>query len=272
MYKLDPIPPTIRTLTDDERAQLTKAYTALPKTLEECPTCRGRKTYRSLQEGNEVVVECACRDQFVMHRYFLHIGVDFQYQRLSWEDATEVEVGAQELALRYADRIDAYLNAGIGLLFHGSMGTGKTLLLTLLIRRLSVAGHDVFMTTFQTLIDCYTGGWRDDERSAWFIRRIRNVGVLAIDDLGRENKARIDVVEAMLDELLRSRVAGARPTLITTNKTVEELSQLYKGNVMSLLTESVLMHRFVGSDYRGKAKDIRKEEADRGLIRPIVIG
>lgn len=271
MFRFDPIPPTIRTLTDIERERVMRTFSGLPSTMEDCPTCRSKKTYRSWQFGEVVTVECNCRDQFVMQKFFLHIGIESMYQRLSWHDARHVETAAQALALKYAERIDSYLNAGIGLLLHGGMGTGKTLLMTLLIRKLAVAGEDVFMTTFQSLIDHYTGGWRDDERAAWFARRIRNAGVLAIDDLGRENKARIDVVEAMLDELLRSRVAGGRPTLITTNKTVEQLGQLYKSNVMSLLTESVLMHEFTGSDYREKAKNIRLEEASEGLIRPIVL-
>lgn len=274
MRTLDPIPPgsSIRTLTDQERALLLSQIPSLQTSLEGCRTCNGRRTFRWLHEGQPTEFECNCRDQFVMHRYFLHIGIDYAYQRLGWEDARHVEASAQLAVLDYADNAEGYVNAGVGLLLHGTMGTGKTLLSTLLLRRMVADGHDVFLTTFQKLIDHYTDGWRDKALATWFASRIRNVSVLGIDDLGRENKARLEVVEAMLDELIRARVAAGRPTIITTNESVASLRKTYRANVMSLLTESVIMHEFTGGDYRGSAMIDRQQEVRQGLSRPIVIG
>lgn len=274
MRTLDPIPPgsSIRTLTDVERAMLIAQVPSLQSSLKDCRTCSGRRRFR-WYDGDEVVDwECNCRDQFVMHRYFLHIGIEYVYQRLGWEDARHVEVAAQEVVLDYAEHAEGYVNAGLGLLLHGTMGTGKTLLSTLLLRRMVAEGHDVFLTTFQKLIDHYTDGWRDKTLATWFASRIRNVSVLGIDDLGRENKARIDVVEAMLDELLRARVAAGRPTIITTNLSLDSLRTTYRANIMSLLTESVIKHEFAGGDYRPTAAEDRQREARLGLRRPIVIG
>lgn len=532
MRTFDPIPPgsSIRTLTDQERALLLSQIPSLQTSLEGCRTCHGRRTFRWLHEGQPTEFECNCRDQFVMHRYFLHIGIDYAYQRLGWEDARHVEASAQLAVLDYADNAEGYVNAGVGLLLHGTMGciqgdaeiavnrggkgfriklhdlvrrqngwdpryrwnpeiptyvqrevdgvvrlgrlraawssgmkdtftvttetgrtiratdehpfltergwlrldelvpgdevhvrgpqasgrprkrkviyrqlglrfhpyvtggvvplhrvvaearlngmdyedfvrrirfgqlhglgfldparyavhhvdhdplnnnpdnllimthadhhalhaaegktasvlfkiitekvvsiepygreqtydieveddphnflangfvvhnTGKTLLSTLLLRRMVADGHDVFLTTFQKLIDHYTDGWRDKALATWFASRIRNVSVLGIDDLGRENKARLEVVEAMLDELIRARVAAGRPTIITTNESVASLRKTYRANVMSLLTESVIMHEFTGGDYRGSAMIDRQQEVRQGLSRPIVIG
>lgn len=271
MRKLPPNPPTIRALTDGERELLISFYPDLQKSLSDCRTCRGRKSFRWLHDGEPTEFECDCVGQFRLHRYLLHLGIDYSYQRLSWDDAEHVEKAALDKVFDYADHADGYINAGIGLVLHGTMGSGKTLVTTLLLRRMAKDGHDVYFTTFQHLIDCYTGGWRDEEKKAWFDRRIRNAGALGIDDLGRENKNRIEVVEAMLDEVLRSRVSAARPTIITTNKTLNELKSIYRSNVMSLLAESSIEHEFSGEDYRTTAKDARIVEAQAGLSRPIVL-
>lgn len=271
--ELQPNPLAIRALFDDELARLRATHADLPKSPDSCITCRGRKTFLWKNEAGEPVEwKCNCEEQFLLHRHLLNAGIDLHYQRLSWMDATGVEPAAQEVVLDYADHADQYFNAGLGLVLHGTRGTGKTLLSTLLIKMLIGQGHKVYFVTFQELIDHYVSGWRNPEDRAWFDKRIRNASVLGIDDVGRENKSRIDMVESMFDHVIRPRVAASRPTIVTTNKSLDGLNGLYQGNVMSLLTEACLNHEFKGEDYRPVARQSRVDDARAGLTRPIVLG
>jgi DNA replication protein DnaC len=172
----------------------------------------------------------------------------------------------------YAENASAYVNSGLGLLLHGDKGTGKTLLISLLLKKLLAEGFDVQFVTFQELIDMYTQGWRDSREKAWFDKRVKNAGVLGIDDVGRENKGRLEIVEAMFDHIIRARVSSARPTLITTNRSLDEFLTFYQSNVMSLLDEGTIKFQFTGEDYRPKLNDKRIEEARLGITRPIVLG
>lgn len=272
MLELDPIPACVRTLTDAERERLMAKEVPL-KDLSNCVTCRGTKTFRWYGPDGEIAdYRCNCRDQFVLHRFLFHSGIGLGYQRLGWSDAKYVAKESQEAVLKYGNLADAYTNRGVGLLLHGEIGTGKTFLATLLLRMMISAGHEVYMTSFQELIDHYTDGWRDKEEKVWFHRRIRNVGVLCIDDLGREYKNRnLDMIESMLDEVVRARVAACLPMIITTNKSVEQMRTSYQANVMDLLAESCIQHEFHGESYRTSAQERHKAEIALGLTRPVTL-
>lgn len=273
--QLSPNPAAVRILRTDETTRLRARYPDLPRTPRDCKTCRGTGTFRWYADGSRTEIadyECDCDEQFLLHRWLLNSGVELHYQRLAWTDAATVETAALDVAGDYINNVDHYIAAGLGLVFHGGYGTGKTLLSSLLLKSLLGRGVDGYFATFQDLLDTYTKGWRDDEQATWFDKRVRNAGILVIDDIGRENHNRSAVVESALDSVLRSRVSADRPTLITTNKSIEDIGTLYSGNAVSLLSESSLVYRFTGADFRPRLNDRNRTEAQNRLTRPLVLG
>lgn len=272
MTEREELPPAIRTLSAEDTARLHTKYPDLQMSLETCRTCRGTRKYLAWGPAGSVVEqECVCEDQFKLHRSLLNSGIELNYQRLSWVDCAGVDDVTRKCIFDYADHADGYVNGGIGLLLHGEQGTGKTLLITLLLKMLLGKGFDVQFVTFQEMIDIYTQSWRDTEEKAWFEKRVKNAGVLGIDDVGRENKGRLEVVESMFDHVVRARVSASRPTLITTNKSLEDFRTFYRSNVMSLLSETAIQLHFAGEDYRPKSNELRIAEARAGIVRPIVL-
>lgn len=271
-----PLPPGIRVLSDEEGSRLNSLYPDLPKTLAQCVTCKGQQTFIWRGAGGEPTrFDCDCVSQRIMHRYFLHSGIGLRYQRLSWVDldTQAVDQTALSRVLDYAEHAEHYVSIGAGLMLQGKdMGTGKTMMATLLLKRLLADGIDGYFTQFNEMLDAHTAGWRDEEQKVWFDRRVRNAGVLVIDDVGRENKNRIDVIEAMFDSVLRARHDNCKPTIITTNKTAEEFESLYRSNIMSLLSETSETVQVRGADYRPQVKAKQAEERTLGLTRPVVVG
>lgn len=273
--QLDPNPPSVRTLQTPETNRLELLYPDLPKSPRNCKTCRGAKTFRwySLDEPPEVVTyDCNCTQQFVLHRWLLNSGVDLAYQRMSWRDATGVPKSVRVKILEYIGEADRMVPNGIGLLLLGTPGTGKTMLSTLILKDLLSQGYKGFFTTFHTLLDYFTAGWTSPELKAWFDGKVRNAGVLVIDDMGREHKGRIEIAQSTLDYVLRARVASSRPTILTSNLSLEQIGELYSRNALSLISESAITIDFVGEDYRPTQKSSRIEEARQGLTRPLVLG
>jgi DNA replication protein DnaC len=217
-----------------------------------------------------------------MHRYFLHSGIGLAYQRMNW-GMVEVEQGAVDLVKEWREYAERYVPAGVGLILHGSIGSGKTMLSALLLKELLADGWDGYFVTFSGLLDEFASGWRDEEQKRWFRDRITNADVLVVDDVGRELKQRsfvkgegaIDRSRPMavstMDEVLRYRVAHCRPTIITTNMTTEDLTSDYGSNIMSLLNEKSATYEFVGSDYRRTAYSNQDKEIQLGLTRPVVV-
>lgn len=275
MHQMEPLPPGIRLLTNPEAERLKKRHPGLPASPQHCPTCKGAGTFMWWGSENEPVEwKCNCPDQWVLHRYLLHSNVLKGYQRLGWRDATNVEGGAIDQVWDYIDNAAAYVDAGFGLILHGLVGNGKTLLSSLVFKALLAQGHDGYFTTFSEMIETYTAGWYDAEERAWFHRRVKNTAVLVLDDIGREFKAggARTLPESTFDEVLRHRIAAALPTIITTNYDMNKLGEAYGGNVLSLLKERSSTYEFAGQDFRDRAKGRLEDEMRLKLTRPLVIG
>ena len=270
-----PLPPSIRPLANDESARLKARYPNLSQSPDDCVTCRGKKRYLWYAPGTTEVAEyeCDCVDQWVLNRVLLAANIGVTYQRLSWTDLTHTDPGAVTRAMEYLRDIEKYEQAGVGLIFYGGRGTGKTSLVTLLLKGLIARGYDGYFTTFSEMIDTYTGGWNDRDEKAWFHRRIKNAGNLVLDDVGKEYQGRKSsgLPESTFDEVLRHRVAGSTPTILTTNQNLQEMQEGYGGGVMSLLHERSSTYRFSGEDFRDAQRQRTLDEIEQGLTRPLVL-
>lgn len=272
---LAPLPSGIRVLTDAEAERLRKFHPRLPRTLSECITCGGTGSFRwKGEQGEPVTYECNCRDQWILHRYFLHCGLGKMYQRMSWTDAHAVDQSTLAQVFDYLDHADAFMRSGRGLILRSPQrGNGKTLVAALIFKAMLAKGHDGYFTQFNELLDSNAAGWRDEDERRWFSRRVRNAGVLVIDDVGREYSGRgVELIEATLDKVIRARHDDALPTIITTNKTAEEMAQKYQSNVLSLLSGVCRTVDVTGADYRPIFMEQQDREDRLGLTRPIVVG
>lgn len=273
-----PLPDAIRPLSNTESARLKARYPNLsPSPEKKCVTCRDRREYIWYQPNSRTETgryRCDCVDQWVLNRYLLSSNIGLTYQRLGWADMMATEQGALDLAQEYLTHAEDYVANGIGLIFCGTAGTGKTSLGTLLLRDLLAQGYDGYFTTFSEMIDTYTGGWNDREERVWFHKRIKNAQVLVMDDVGKEYQGRKSsgLPESTFDEVLRHRVAASTPTIITTNLSLTRLQEGYGGGVMSLLRERSSTYRFDGQDYRDTQRHRTLDEIEEGLTRPVVLG
>lgn len=286
-HQLPRLPDAVRTLRDDESKYLLHQFPGLPKSLKDCPTCQGMKEFRWYEDngfgyGKVVTYECPCADQIRLHKFFLHAGLGHSYQVLSMTDVAdgvyENNSEAMEAIADYWKNSMYYLARGFGLMLYGTSGTGKTLLSSLLLKRLLTYGRglDGYFTTFTDLLDRYAGGWSDKDMAAWFERRIVNAEVLVIDDIGKEYSGRLGMSSNALDTVLRTRVQHDRPTIFTTNLSIAEFRKTYAGSTWSLLAEKVLPYEIKGNykdasvGFRDQQLVRNQEELRNRLIRPIV--
>jgi DNA replication protein DnaC len=238
-----------------------------------CITCSKQGWFRTRdpRTGEIVEYDCNCCDQWLMHLWFSNAGIGLTFQRLGWANATSVPEAAKKVALDYALKAEANLRLGRGLIFYSqNKGTGKTLLSTLLAKQMLADGHDVHFIQFNELLDSYQNSWRDKDLQVWFAQRIRNAKFLVIDDIGREYKGRIGVVESMFDQVVRARSAESLPTIITSNITPENMREDYGDNIASLLTESYSLVKVDGPDYRPTVLANSERDAEEDLSYPVV--
>lgn len=269
---LEPNPAAVLPLSTEDFERLKSQHSDLwqnPNT--SCITCDKKGTFLTLLDGEEVTVKCDCVQQFILHLWLLNSGIGLSYQRLGWKDARGVPMPVMTKIADYLDHAREYANIGHGLtLVSSSRGTGKTLLMTLLLRRLALLGTDVFFCQFNQLINLHTAGWRDVEARRYFERRVINAGALGIDDVGKENIGRGEMIPTLVDEILRTRIQHSRPTFITANLTTDEMGQRYFSDVVELFSGANEEIDVSGESYRPVHLDMLKDAARRGIRFPVV--
>lgn len=252
-------------LSDEEARRL---YESSPKLRashrDYCPTCGTTGRYR----WKGILRECDCRKQLNLHKHYLAAGVGVSYQRLSWDDY-EGDPYVKQMCDQYVEGADQAVSRGLGMMLHGTFGSGKTLAMNLLIKSLIHKGYDCYATTFASMIELFTAGWRSPEEQRWFQRKIVQSDVLLLDDLGRELKRNTKLSESTFDDVLRTRVQTGKVTFITTNLTPDEVDEGYGSAVLSLLQESSVVHEVEGADFRPQANQRMKNEISAGEVRPI---
>ena len=253
-----------RYLSDEDAARLYASHPDVGRSYATyCPTCKKKGTYR--WQGKDHA--CDCEEQLQLLKHYLAAGIGIQYQRLGWSDLKSDEIVAQ---LRgYVDNPE-YVQRGRGLILTGDLGTGKTMLATLILKRLVREGHTCFATTFSDMIEMFTAGWYDEDQRRYFHRKVVESRVLLLDDVGRDQKHRNALNESTFDSVLRTRVQHGRATIITTNMTLDELSRGYGGAVLRLLREKSEAFEITGVDFSAKAKQREDGEIARGEQRPIL--
>lgn len=255
--RLESSPLTDRIIEQDDADQLYLIYPDLPRSyLYGCPSC-GKNMGMGVDGVvvlDDVAWTCNCKDQLQRHKHYLNAGVGATYQFLGWNNFNG-DQNALTLVAGYAHDIADNIESGTGLMLSSkTLGTGKTMLGTLVIKSAVMNGYKCFATTFADMLSSMKAGWKDQAFAKWYKQRIDSAQVLMIDDLGKEmlgdNGFNTSMAVNVFDSLLRTRVQQNRPTIITTNYDKGELMRTYGNAVASLLEEQQITIEVAGSDYR----------------------
>lgn len=250
-------------LTDAELKRLRDTY---PELLAgQCPTCAGAKTYRYQGQDHD----CDCQQQRFLQTRYLHAGIGIAYQRLGWEDL-KIPDDQRGAVLDYRDNAYEYVRRGVGLILHGSVGTGKTMVANLTAKDLVKDKYDCYVTTFASAVENFTATWGDRDEKRVFAQRFMHSHVLVLDDLGREMRSSNRLPQSTFEHILRTRVQGGRPTILTTNMTAQELQGGYGANVLSMLIGQSIEIELTGKDFRPQSNVRTREEMKAGEMRPII--
>jgi DNA replication protein DnaC len=186
-----------------------------------CPSCGGSgRVFAADERGYSVVRGCPCgadpRRLALLNG--LRLPLKFLDRKLQnyIPDKTE-----QSIALGRACRfIDEFVPGATGiraLLFWGPPGTGKTHLLTSILRELALqkAVRGRYEEFFLLLSDVRNGFSNDVSARQW-LEPLRSIDVLTIDELGKGGRNK-EFEQGILDEIISVRYNAGRPTLFATN-------------------------------------------------------
>lgn len=238
-----------------------------------CPQCR--EAFRQAQAQREQieqmardVAEAAKARAAATAARFASSGVPRRFLQATWEgyrtaDTAGKGIGTQAYALAkcraYADQFAAkHLPDGRALLLLGNQGTGKNHLATCIARQVADAGHSVVFTTAEQMLMA----WRDvvvhkvqgNKGELALLRDFASPELLILDEMFRQSDSQ--AAQRFLFEVLNARYADALPTIIISNKNLQEMQSLLDPVLVDRLRErGALMVPFEWESQRGSLPD-----------------
>ena len=184
---------------------------------------------------------------------------NFEHFREDWYDNTRVLPEYQQTVLEHMRGVfrsclcyaEEFSEKKGNLLLTGPAGTGKTFFTHCIAAYLLREGHGVIYVTATKMMDIVSGSRFDSEgreNAREERQRLYDCELLILDDLGTEwNNA---FTNSELFSCLNERLREKKPCVISTNLSLQGLSERYSERVMSRLVGNYRILELVGNDLR----------------------
>lgn len=140
---------------------------------------------------------------------------DLAYRNMTFDRDDRPEHILSKAARAYAENFQPALEQH-GIMFTGNVGTGKTFYACCIANAVIDRGYSALVTTLQPLIR----ELRNYDTAEQALRRIRQVDLLVLDDLG--STALNDYTTDKIFEIVDERYRSGKPLIVTTNLNPDE--------------------------------------------------
>lgn len=168
--------------------------------------------------------------------FFDRLQIGHRYRDFGWDDFCEVNSGTREAkntCRTFADNFPAIIGEGTNLVLYGGVGTGKTMLASLVVRTVAEFGfsalHTKAVKLFRRVKETY--GPASTEKTSEAVAALVSPDLLVIDELGVQRYSEDEAL--ILNEVIDDRHDFGRPTILVTNLDLDELKSLLGPRVYS---------------------------------------
>lgn len=243
-----------------------------------CGVCRTKKQTRlpasDFTGGREIIVPCICKCKVEENkRKEEEEKMRQEMQRLerlkasslmdaklktARLDGYQVDGDNQKiynLAGNYVKRFDEMYEKRQGLLFWGTVGTGKSYTAACIANELLNQMIPVVMTSFVKILQNIQGNPDEEER---IMAGLNVAKLLIIDDLGAERST--DYALEKVYNIIDNRYLSGKPLILTTNMTLKDMQEsedIRYRRIYDRIFEMCFPVRFAGRSWREKAASKR---------------
>lgn len=232
----------------------------------ECGFEKCRPPYRKFSESENRMIPCSCGkynelEEYQSRQKLRQLGIPDRYIGAKFEQIrTQGEPGefaSMEQAMETARKmVDQYKKSrGSGIVFTGQKGTGKTMLSAIILQELYLQYNaNVYFVNFDKYIDnireSMNKGTRLYGKEFELQDKLFRQDVLCIDEIGVGTQSEFNLKK--LYAVINERYEKRRPTIITTNISMDTISRWEYGRIHSRFAESYYIVEMTGNDYRIK--------------------
>lgn len=180
--------------------------------------------------------------------YLERAGIPPKYRDCSFENFKVITEARQAFSI-----CKEYIPEPEGNLFlYGGFGTGKTHLAVAIARELILKGMDVLFTSVPGLLFEIRKAFKQDtyDTEAFYVEKYSSCQVLILDDFGLEKST--EWARQTIDYIVYERDNHLRPTVITSNLSLDEITEKMDGRISSRLAGMGKVVQFRGDDFRLK--------------------
>mgnify|MGYP000652388860 CR=1 FL=1 len=246
-----------------------------------CGKCRTKKQTKlpasAVTGGREMIVPCICRCKVEENKRREEAEKKKQemqrLERLRASSLMDAKLKAARLngyqidgdnqkiynlAEKYVRKFDEMYEKKQGLLFWGTVGTGKSYTAACIANELLDQMIPVVMTSFVKILQNIQGNPDEEEK---IMAGLNVAKLLIIDDLGAERST--DYALEKVYNIIDSRYLSGKPLILTTNMTLKEMQETqdirYK-RIYDRIFEMCFPVRFAGRSWREKVAAKRFDE------------
>lgn len=243
-----------------------------------CGVCRTKKQTRlpasDFTGGREMIVPCICKCKVEENKRKEEEEKKRQemqrLERLKASSLMDAKLKAARLdgyqvdgdnqkiynlAGNYVKRFDEMYEKRQGLLFWGTVGTGKSYTAACIANELLNQMIPVVMTSFVKILQNIQGNPDEEER---IMAGLNTAKLLIIDDLGAERST--DYALEKVYKIIDSRYLSGKPLILTTNMTLKDMQEsedIRYRRIYDRIFEMCFPVRFAGRSWREKAASKR---------------
>lgn len=178
----------------------------------------------------------------------LNLFSDTEFDPVTGMSAKDLMAKAYEKAISFVQNFE---QKDENLLFFGNTGVGKTFLSNCIAKALLDEGHSVIYFTAFQLFDIFReNAYNKSSGADEAYQNIFNCDLLIIDDLGSEVSNSFTASQLFM--CINERVLRHKSTIISTNLTIEEMTERYSERVGSRIFQNYPIYKLIGSDLRIK--------------------
>ena len=189
---------------------------------------------------------------------------DMTYQKFTFADDDRRTAKISDVCRRYVEKWDEMKKDNMGVLFYGSVGTGKSFYACAIVNALIEKRVPATVTNFPRLLNILQNA---NERQK-YIDHLQAYHLLVIDDLGveRDTPYAAEIVYSVIDARARSGL----PLIVTTNLTMEELktptSMQFARIYDRVLDLCPITLKMTGDSRRAGNAELRRQKAKEILM------
>lgn len=241
------------------------------KTILKCKKCGGegyRPTGEMIDDISYEYEDCSCNEKFMKQKKMIIAGIPTRRLNILKENFKKkmiLNTLTNEKVSLYENVVPVYVKKfkyakrqGLGLMFFGISGSGKTTSGILIVAKLLGKGYDCHYITFRNLINLLLEGYENKSKAKLF-KEIIDVDFLVVDELSLVGRVTPHMVAEWI-QICKSRFENGKPTVVISNyNDIEELTINFGNPMASLLNEAFIPFKFYGKDFReDKIEELKK--------------